>query len=628
MLQAIRSRASSLVVKILFAVLILTFAVWGIGDIFRNNTAQDTSAASVDNVKISSEEVSTALKAQVDRLRAAMNTTLSPEQIKELGLVDTVVQQVIDQHLIDIEADRLGLAIGDDAVRQAIVTNPTFRGQTGAFDRNVYTNVLAANHLSEGQYEALLRHDLLRNRLVASVTFGASAPPVLVDAMLRIRGERRVADGVVIPPTAIGDVGNPDEPTLAAFYKLHADQFKLPERRSFRIALMSPDQLAATIKPSDDKLREAYKARLDELREPEKRELQQMLLPDEAKAKEAEAAVASGKDFSTVAHDLTNATPDTINLGALKREDLPEQLADVAFGMKVGEVSQPVHTSFGWHILKLVSIKPEDTPPFETVKDKLATELARDQAGDEIAKTANSIDDALAGGAHFADIVSKYGLKVTNAMDVDSSGHDAAGKSVDMPAPALEIVHTAFDLADGQTSDLKETPDQGFFLVALDQVKPSADQPLAAVHDKVVALWQENERQNRLGKLAKAIADAVNGGQSLADVAALHGLKTFTTPPLSRTSNDAQVPPSLLPTLFSAKRSQAVAGPGGGDKAYIVAVVKDVLPPDPAQEATQKVAIAKEVEDSTRGDILTQYEQALRQRYPVTINHAVLDRLL
>ncbi len=625
MLQAIRSRASGIVVQILFGLLILTFALWGIGDIFRGRGA-DTSIASVGDQKIDASEVRVALQRQVERFRQAMNTSLSEDQIRELGLVDTTLNEVIDQHLLDLEAQRLGLAITDNTVRQAITDNPSFRGSTGQFDRNIYLALLQQNQMTDQQYEAMLRGDLVRNRIMATVTDGAAAPPELVNTLWQSRGERRVATAVLVPPSAIGALPTPDAVTLQKYYDEHKDSFMVPERRSFTVALLDPAQYAAGIKFTDAELKAEYDKRQDQFVQPEKRALQQILVPDEAKVKAVQAALAQGKDFAAVAKTVAGESSDAVDLGALSRDDLPGDLAKAAFDLKPGGVSQPIKDSFGWHILKLISVTPENVAPFDSVKAKLATELAQNRAIDQVVKMANAVDDALAGGATFNEIVAKFSLKTVKVDNVDAEGHDAAGKTVALPSS--DIVKTAFATSITQPSDLKELPNQGSYMVKVDNVAQAAPQPLAQVHDKVVAAWQAQERATRLAKLGDDYATAVNKGEKLDDLATLHGLKTFTAGPLSRYSNNrAELPSVVVSKLFSAKTGQAVTG-GAGDKGVVVATVNQILPPDPAQAASQKAAIAREIETATKADLLDEYEQSLRQRFPVDINADAVKQLM
>ncbi len=164
-------------------------------------------------------------------------------------------------------------------------------------------------------------------------------------------------------------------------------------------------------------------------------------------------------------------------------------------------------------------------------------------------------------------------------------------------------------------------------MLAVNKIAPAAPQPLAQIHDKVQTAWQAQERAARLTKLGEDYAAAVNKGEKLDDLAALHGLKTFTTKPLSRYGANAELPPVVVSKLFSVKPGQAVSG-GAGDKGTVVATVNQVLPPDPAEAASQKAAIAREIETTTRADLLDEYEQALRHRFPVDINADAVKQLM
>jgi peptidyl-prolyl cis-trans isomerase D len=630
MLQAIRSHTSGIVVQALFGLLILTFGLWGIGDIFRGRGA-DNSIATVGDQKIQSTEVSEALRAELDRIRETMNASLTPDQIKALGILDTTMQEVIDRHLLDLEADRLGLAVNDEAVRQAILTNPAFRGPSGGFDRNTYEALLNANRMTDQQYEAMLRDNLIRNRLVDSVTAGAAAPPGLVDALWQSRGQRRVATAVIVPPQAAGEIGAPDPAQLEKYYKAHQDEFMLPARRGFTIALVDPGADLAAIAIPQDQLEAAYAKRRDQFVDPERRVLQQILVPDEARAKAAAAALAKGEDFAKVAQTVAGEKADAIALGTLSLKEMPGPLGKAVFALRAGGVTAPIHDPFGWHIVKVVKIIPEATETLAQAKDKLIAQLRRDKAADEAAKTANAIDDAMASGATFSDIVARFKLKTVTVPSVDATGHDADGKEVKLPAPAEGILKTAFATSPSQPSDLKDLADQGYYLVKVNSETPAAPQPLAQIRDKVTKDWQASEREARLEKLAQDMATAVNKGEKLADLAALHGLKTFTTAPLSRDTTAGGLPPLVTAKLFGVKLGQAVSGaaetPDGG-KGAMVAAVTQILPPDPAKAAAAKKAIADEVTQSTGADLLHEFEQALRQRFPVSVNHDALNRLL
>jgi peptidyl-prolyl cis-trans isomerase D len=630
MLQAIRSHTSGIVVQALFGLLILTFALWGIGDIFRGR-GSDTSVAKVGGQEIPASEVSQALHITLDRIQRSTNTSLTPDQIKELGILDTTVRDVINQHLLDLEASRLGLAVNDEAVRQAILSNPAFRGPSGVFDRNTYLALLNANQMTDQQYESMLRQSLVRNRLVDSVTAGAAAPTDLVNALWQARGQRRVATALILPTQAVGDIGAPTDVQLEKYYKSHQSEYMLPTRRSFTVAFVDPGADLAAITIPEDQVQAAYEKRKGEFRIPERRALQQILVTDETKAKAAEAALAKGDDFAKVAAAVAGEKPDTIALGTLTERDLPGALGKAVFDLKAGGVTKPIHDPFGWHIIKVVQIEPPTVEPLAQARAKLVKQLRLDKAAEEAAKLANSIDDATAGGATFQDVVTRFKLKEVTVTGVDAQGHDASGKATKVPAPAEQILKTAFATSPSQPSDLKNLPDQGYYMVKVDAVIPAAPQPLAQVRDKVAKAWQESQREARLQKMAQDIANAVDKGQQLADVAALHGLKTFTTQPFSRDTANSGLPPDVMAKLFGAKLGQAVSGAAqtaNGDVGAIVAALTQILPPDPAQAATAKKTIRADIVGTTKSDLLSEFEQALRQRYPVSVNHQALSNLL
>jgi peptidyl-prolyl cis-trans isomerase D len=624
MLQAIRSKASSFVVKLLFGILVVSFGIWGIGDIFRNR-GLDTTVATVGSKKIDAQTLNQEVRREAERLRAALRgAQLEPEQLKQFGIVDTSLQRLINRDLVDLEIDRLELALSDDAVRQAIVANPAFHNQTGQFDRILYKQLIANQRMSEAQFEHQLRDDMVRVELNAAIGDGVSAPAELVDTLYKSRAERRVAEVAMVPASAVPAPGTPSDADVAKTYEQHQDQFRVPELRSFSAALLLLDDIAAGITVPDDKLREEYQTRISEFHTLEQRHLQQILLSDEAKAKEAEAALAAGKDFAQVAQEFAGAAADSLDLGFTTREEMPPALGDAAFALKPGEVTKPIEDSFGWHILRLVEVKPEETQPFEAVKEKLAKEVARDMAGDQLAKLANQVDDAVAGGTPFPEIVQRFGLKLTKLENVDAGGRNAEGKPVDLPQGGDAILRTAFSTAAGQTSQLNELGESGYYMVQIEKVTPSTVKPLDEVREQVVARWQQETRDAALASLAKEIAGEVGEGKSLADVAKARSFQTFTTQALPRSGGDPKVPPVLVARLFEAKPSGVVSAKG--DDGYLVAQLKEIQPPDPTTQAAGTARLSQQLGAQMQDDLLRQYDQALRERYPVSIDQAAVAR--
>jgi peptidyl-prolyl cis-trans isomerase D len=351
-----------------------------------------------------------------------------------------------------------------------------------------------------------------------------------------------------------------------------------------------------------------------------------MLLPDEAAAKNAKAQLDSGQDFASVAKTLANADASSTDLGWVKKDDLPDQLASVAFSLPKGKTSDPVQTSFGWHILMVTDIKPAATQSLDSVKDALTKDIQRDAAGDAIAKTANDIDDATAGGASFDQIAQKFGLKTQKIAAIDAQGRGPDGKPIDLPQPSDAVLQQAFTAGQGETSPLSELGEDGYFLVHVDKVTPAEVRPLDDAKKDVIAAWQAEQQKAALEKLAASMVDDVNGGKSLKDVANAHKLTMTTSQPLARTSDAPTAPPSLIAALFGAKPNAAVSAAAGDN--VVVAQLKTIQPADPAQDQAGVKQLTDQLSASMKSDMLDAYTQTLRSTFPVEINQTNLDHVL
>ena len=626
MLQAIRSKAGSFVVKGLFVLLILTFGIWGIGDIFRNRpTDSDTVIATVGDQSIRADEMQTAMRRELDRLSARFGAPIDLQQAKKLGIVDSVVGELIDRSLLDQEAARRRLELSDEVIRSAISDNPSFKGSDGRFDRALFDAALAQNHLSEDQFVAMMRRDIPASDLNQAVTLGAAAPQSMVDLLYRYRKEKRVADIVALPIAGAADVGQPSDAELTAFYDGHPDLFRAPEYRGFTLASLSPSDLTQGIEIPEAKLKEEFDQRQDEFQTPEQREVQQILAPSEEKAKEAEAALAAGKEWNEVATTIAGQDPETIDLGMMKREEMPRVLSDIAFDLPLNKPSEPVKTPLGWHILRVVKIEPPASQTFEQVKPKLEAELAHDEAADRVYQVANQVDDALAGGAPLDEAATKFGLKTTVIAAADVGGHDPEGKAVALPLPADQVLKLVFATDEGQTSRVTETPDGSIFAVLVSKVTPPAVKQLAQVKDQAIAAWQTEKQRETVAKTADELAAAVKPDLRLAAVAAAKGLKVTTSSPLARRpTRDDTVSPALVAKLFAAKPGEVVTAADAAGS-YVAQLDEIQTPETPSQNATADMS--RDLSAAMRNDLTTEFTQALRARFPVEIHREALDRL-
>jgi peptidyl-prolyl cis-trans isomerase D len=624
MLQAIRSRAGSVVVKGLFALLILTFGLWGIGDIFRNRPT-DTTVATVGGQSIDANALQTALQPALERLSTQLGAQVDLRQAKQMGVVGQVLGQLVDYSLLDQEARRMQLDISDGVVRDTITQDPMFHGPGGAFDRGAFNTLLAANHMTEPQYVESVRREIPRADLLLAVTSGVAAPSAIVDRLYRYRDERRVADIVTLPDTGVGDAGQPSDAELTKFYDAHQDTFRAPEYRGFSLASLTPSDLAQKIDIAEAKLKSAYDQRQDEFVLPERRDVQQILAPSEDQAKAAEAALVAGKDWTGIARTIAGQDPQTIDLGLMRREELPEQLANVAFSLPLDKPSQPIKSPLGWHVLRVVKIVPPTTQSFDEIRSKLRADLAHNEAVDRLYTIANHVDDALAGGATLDEAATQLGLKKTIVAPVDEKGFGHDGKQVALPVPPTEVLKLAFGTDEGRTSRVTQASDGAIFVLHMDKIVPPTMRPLAEVKGKAIAAWQAEKRKELAAKEAEALAAEVKPGMQLSVVAAAKGLKTATSAPFQRQSeNAAGVPPAMVDKLFAAKIGGVVTL-SDATGSHVAQLAKIEAPQTAAKGATGEAS--REVTAGIGADLSEEYTRALRAHFPVEVHRETLDRL-
>jgi peptidyl-prolyl cis-trans isomerase D len=626
MLQAIRTRAGGIIVKVLFGLLILSFGFWGIytRSPFFQDKSPDAAVATVGSRDIRADTLQAALQPALERLRAQFGGVLDPAQVKQLGVLDAVLDQIIDRELLDQEVQRLRLDLSDDVIRTAIMSNPAFISPDGKFDRNQFSQALAANHLTEEGLVARIRQEIPRGDLLQALTAGVVVPPPVVDAVYRYRNEKRIADIVTIPLTAAANIPAPTDEQLQKFYEAHPDMFRAAEYRGFTLASLSAADLEGDIKIDEARLKSAYDERKDDFVIPERRELQQILAPTEEKAKAVEAALASGQDFQKVATEIAGQDPSTIALGLVKADDLPKPLADAAFDLPLDKPSEPIKTELGWHILKVVKIEQPQTQTFDLAKEQLAKQLVAEEAADKLDKIGNEADDALAGGMSLDDVAKKHGLKLTTIDNTDLSGRDLDGKPIVLPVDSKEVLKVVFDANANETSRMSAIGDSAIFAVRVDKIVEPKLKPLGEVKDRVVAGWQADQKKDAAKKIADDLVAAVAAGTPLAQAASAKGLTVATSPPLPRRPEAASaVPAAVIVKLFATKTGDTVTAEDAGG-AY-VAQLKEIKIPDAPPEGEAKTLTAQ-LGTSVRYDLVGELTEALKKRYPVTIHRDVLDR--
>ncbi|MDP7468004.1 MAG: SurA N-terminal domain-containing protein, partial [Alphaproteobacteria bacterium] len=362
MLASLRSRASSWVVKILFGFLVLSFAVWGIGDIFRG-PGQDTVIASVGDIDIRAREFTAQLNRQIQGLNKAIGMELTDEQLRSMGLADGTLDNLIERSLFDAAAADLGLSVSNELVRDRILSTKEFKDEDDRFSEFKFRRTLIESGYNEESYMVSLRQELSRIQLIDSIEAGVILPETILKPLTIYRWEKRAVDRVAIKAEDIPGFDSPEEALVRAYYEENPDSFQSPEYRSVTMIRLTAKDLANKISIAEEVLAQTYEERIDGYSSPSRRRLEQIHLENEKDIKRAAEALSKdenkGRKFLEMAEEITGRSEQTLNLGWNLREDLPDEIVEGVFALEEGDVSAPLKSPFGWHIIHVTGIEEE-----------------------------------------------------------------------------------------------------------------------------------------------------------------------------------------------------------------------------------------------------------------------------
>ncbi len=264
MITAFRSYLDTWVVRGLFVVLVVAFAMWGIGDVLRN-VGTTTWVAKVGGTAIEAPQAQEAFRQQLAQVTKILGDKEPTPEIRR-SIASQSLDRLIAQTLIAQEAGSLHIGVPPDAVRQAVYQLPAFRGANGQFDQARFEQVLRSNGLNEQHFLDLMRADLSQRQLLEAVRSGAVPPDVLTRAVFDFQDEKRSADMAEVPFATAKPPAEPAEDVLKRWWDNHPDAYRTPEYRRIKLVVLSPQTLAKDIKVTDEDLHAAYDAHRSQLR--------------------------------------------------------------------------------------------------------------------------------------------------------------------------------------------------------------------------------------------------------------------------------------------------------------------------------------------------------------------------
>jgi len=623
-LDTLRRGAGRFFGVILLGLLVISFAIWGIADIFTGYGSQ--TLIKIGDTEITQQDYMRTQQEVLRSMSASAGRSLSIQEARTMGLDNRVLERLIGGAAVDNHAEDLRLAVGDDAILQEIMKDPSFQDSTGQFSPIAFQQALRTVGLTEQGYLASQRERNLRRQLLSTVGKGVTAPQILLDALNRFNSETRTLRYVLVPDTAAGAVPEPTEEQLKSYYDNHRAKFTQPEFRKLGLLAVTPESVRDQVQITENDLKTTYEADKGQLGNPERRQVQQIPFADKAAADAALQKIQSGTDFMEVAKQNGLSEGD-VDLGLLKRGDLADPaVAEVVFAAEENKVSGPVTGKLGSTVLlRVTKIEPGKTPTFEEAKPELEKKLLKERATGAIFDLHDKIEDERASGTTLAEIAGKFKLKFETIDQVDRQGRKPDGSTVTLPAQQT-VLDAAFSSDSGVENDLIDAKDEGVIWYDVLGVVPQQVKPFDQVKEDVAKAWRTDEVRTQLAKFTQDLVNALSGGKTLEDVAKELNAEVMSSDPLKRNDIGVNVLKPAVAQAFTLPQGGFGSAPSGIQEGRIVFQVDKITPPEPL-DAAGLAQVKQQLGLFVSDDIIAEYFGALEGRYGVSVNQEALAKL-
>jgi peptidyl-prolyl cis-trans isomerase D len=535
-----------------------------------------------------------------------------------------VLQQTIAEAALDEEARRMGLGQSDAETLRVIHNDPNFKSVNGQFDAARFAAIIRQAGYTEQRYLADQRRVSLRRQITGTISAGIEPPKLMIDALTRFQNEQRSIDYIRLDTAQAGTIDPPSPETLAAYFEDRKVQFRAPEYRKISFAMITPEEIGKWNTVSDEEAKKIYDSRKDKMGTPEKREVSQIVFPSMGEAEAARNRLNASFSFEDLAKERGLNASD-YDLGLItKGAIIDPAIADAAFALPSGEISQPVQGRFGVALVKVGKIEAASVPSYENVAATIKKEIATANARAKVNELQGKMEDERGGGASVVEASQKLGLTAVTIDAVDRSGRMPNGQQVGNIPRGLDVVSQAFNSDVGVDND-PISFQGGYVWYDVLGITPSRERPLDEVRDQVEAKWREDQVSSRLRTKAAEMVKKLEAGGNLTEEAAAAGSKVESAKDFKREASVAGVPSGAITAAFRTPKDGV--GQSGAGSEWTVFKVTDITVP-PADAASDDV---KKLQDSLQRGLadeqVAQYVTKIEQVIGTSINQAAFAQV-
>ena len=575
MIANIRAFAKSWFATLLIGLLIVSFAVFGVRDVFRGHITNAVVTAGSRTVTPQQ------YKREFDTYRKGLEQQVGQPVTQEMAVenhLDTrLLEELGSQEAFAGLLAKIGLKPADSLMKAQLEKIPAFFDQvSGRFDKTLYLQKLGENQFTPQDFEQRMRDDIAQNHFATGLVNGMRVPRAYTALGAVLDMETRDVGFFAVDPRSVTPPPMPTDAQLTQFMKDNAAQLMRPEFRVLSVVRFSPTMVSQNLPIDEAELKKRFDYRKDTLSQPETRTVAQIPVKDAKTAQAVAQRLSKGENPSLVAK--------SIGAEAIIYADKPRTaIADskvgaAAFTLPRGGVSV-VQGDLGMAVVIVGAITPGHAVTLEEVRPALEAELRKDAAAQKVYDISQAYDDAHAGGASLPEAAQKAGAPVVTIGPVTEQGQGQNGQPV--PGVTPQMLKTAFALAPGTDSEIEDAGQGEFYAVRVDKVIPKALPPLAEVKPQLVRVWMLREMTKRLQAKADELAARVKKGESLEAVAGSVGQRVVRVTGLDRQNagQNKTLSQDALQKAFAAPKGEVFTAENGQAFGLVVGKLEGVHAP-------------------------------------------------
>ncbi|MBX9747737.1 MAG: SurA N-terminal domain-containing protein [Hyphomonadaceae bacterium] len=623
MLAQLRNMTRGVVAYVLLFLLTIAFAIWGINDMFGGIGSQYVASVAGQNVTPAqlTRELELTLRAQRTEEGA-----LTTQEAVDQGLHVRLLEGIIGRHALLAFGHRIGLNASDRMVADRIrgipaVVNPV----TGTFDEAAYDAFLQQLRYTRREFENDIRGDITRAMLMNALVSGVRAPSSFGSLALTYETETRVVTIAEAPASAVGAIPPPTEEQLQQFWEESQDNLRLPEFRTLTLIYARPQDFLSRVTIPEARLQEELEARRAALTQAERRSFVRVTAQNEAQASDIAARLGRGETAAAIAEALSVTANRVEN--QTQAEVTDARVAEAVFGMQRGQTRVVRGELSPFVVVRLESITAPVAPDLATMREELRQAIALDEAVELLSQAISGFEDARGGGATALEAARANNLPSLTIPAVEAGGRDSSGAPVAVLEGQEEVLRTAFETPEGETSDFIPVGTTDGIVVSVDAVTPARVPPIDEVRQELIQVWTARERATRLRELGERMVAAVRGGQGFEAAARANRFNIVIDSQSIDRRTAAQIPArGLAPQIFGGAEGAVVSDIRADGGAVLVAIVETINRVDPAEQPQQVELLRLQMQQGLVNSFGTAIQDEIVAAARPRRNQALLDQ--